>query len=337
MTRPIRIMVLLAAAAAAIALQYAAFISLLPRANVRDPLPQALLLQVLAAGAEAVALYGCLPRRYREPRVQSLLFLALACMFVPGAGGLVVLFGCMVSNWLAGGRAGAPIGNVVLPGFVSYLVSRMPPGRGAHLHARLSNPCAPAEARLAALVAVQNMELRKTSGMLRDLLSDPLEDIRLIAYGRLDHAENEVMQKIVTASRQLAEAGSDAERHLLSRLLAELNFELVYQNLVQGEVRDYTLRQAEHYASTALGIDVGDSALWVLRGRIALLSGAADDAFLFFDRARNANFPRERLIPWFAEAHFLRGEHGDVESLFKSWGGAIASPALRPAIEYWTL
>lgn len=335
MSKSIGILCRIAALPVAIVLQVAASASLLQPAGAHDPLVRALLWQALAGLAEAVAFHGWLPRRYREPRAPSLLLLWLGCTFVPVFGGLVVLIACLWAAWFANRNDDDPIADVPRPEFVGYLVSRVSPGGSARLQSRLRNTRAPAGDRLSALVAVQGMAPRTTGAILRDLLTDPLEDIRLIAYGRLDQAENEVMQKIFAAGKQLALASRDDERYALNRLLAELNFELVYQNLVQGEVRRYTLQQAAHHAGAALDIDSGDAALWLLRGRIALLGGVPDDAFAFMSRARDAGFPHERLVPWLAEAHFLRGDFTQVPPLFASSGDAVALPVLRPVIEYW--
>jgi hypothetical protein len=104
---------------------------------------------------------------------------------------------------------------------VSYLVSRVTHGGGARLQARLVNTRVASDDRLSALVAIQGMPTRTTGTLLRELLADPLEDVRLIAYGTLDKAENEIMQQIFEASNTLQTAASGTERHALNRHLAE--------------------------------------------------------------------------------------------------------------------
>jgi polysaccharide biosynthesis protein PelE len=326
----------LVAAAVAVIAQYLAVMSALEPAGAFDPLLRFLALQAVAGLAEAIAFRAVLPRRFREPRYVSLLLLWLFCTFVPLFGGIVVLISCIWARLFPGEKVSDQVDDVPRPEFVTYLVSRVSHGGGARLQARLANTKVAPTDRLSALVAIQNMPTRTTGTLLRDLLADPLEDIRLIAYGTLDHAENEIMQKIFRTSKALETTAGDTERHALNRMLAELYFELVYQNLVQGAVYKHTLEQADRYARVALETDSSDAALWLIRGRLALANGQPDEAHEHINRALDLGFPRERLVPWLAEAAFLRGDYSRVSSLLASLANAASLPTLKPVVKYWS-
>ncbi|WP_198039144.1 hypothetical protein [Paraburkholderia sp. SOS3] len=309
---------------------------LAPGATVEGPILPAMLLDAICGALQAVLFRLLLPPRYREPRGFTLLFLWLFCTFVPVAAGLVLLASCIWAAWFPGKRSDDDLEEVPAPEFVTYLMSRVSHGGGARLQARLVNTQVNASDRLSALVAIQSMPTRTTGTLLRDLLADPIEDVRLIAYGTLDQAENDVMQKIFQTAQTLELAQTDSERHAINRQLAELYFELVYQNLVQGAVYTHTLEQADHYASAALEIDAGDAALWLIRGRLALAQGAAADAAGYLARAQALGFPRERLVPWLAEAAFLQRDYARVAELLASLGHASALPLLKPVVQYWS-
>jgi hypothetical protein len=304
--------------------------------SAHDPLWSAIGLDLASGALQALLFRLLLPVRYREPRSVTLLALWLACGFVPLLGGLIVLASCVWAACLPARRADDRVQQVPIPEFVTYLMSRVSHGGGARLQARLANTQVAASDRLSALVAIQSMPTRTTGTLLRDLLADPLEDVRLIAYGTLDQAENEVMQKIFQAAQSLAAADSERARHALNRQLAELYFELVYQNLVQGAVYLHTLEQADRYARAALAIDHNDAALWLIRGRLALAQGAADEATGHMARAQQLGFPRERLVPWLAEAAFVEGDYRRVGELLGSLSHATASPMLKPVVRYWS-
>jgi len=325
----------LAAVVGAVA-QYLAIASLREPAGAFDPLLRFLTIQLAAGLFESIALRVMLPARYREPRALSMLLLWLFCTFVPLLGGLVVLVSCAWAAVFPGAKKSDQLADVPRPAFVTYLVSRVSHGGGARLQARLANTQVASTDRLSALVAIQNMPTRTTGTLLRDLLADPLEDIRLIAYGTLDQAENEIMQKIFQASKALETTQADSERYALNRLLAEFYFELVYQNLVQGAVYRHTLEQADRYAQAALDTDPGDGALWLIRGRLALARGLPEDAHAHIGRALELGFPRERLVPWLAEAEFLRGDYPRVSELLASLGNAASLPTLKPVVKYWS-
>ena len=301
-----------------------------------DPLLLFSVTQAIAGAAQAVLLRAFLPARYREPRGASLLLLWLMCTFVPLLGGLIVVVSCVWTAWFPSSKESGQLADVARPEFVTWLVSRVSHGGGARLQARLANTQVAATDRLSALVAIQGMPTRTTGTLLRELLADPLEDVRLIAYGTLDHAENEIMQKIFQTRKTLEAASDDGERHALNRRLAELHFELVYQNLVQGAVYRHTLEQADHYARAALATDDSDAALWLIRGRLALANGEPDEAQACMSRAQALGFPRERLVPWLAEVAFLHGDYQQVSALLASLGNAAALPTLKPVVSYWS-
>jgi tetratricopeptide (TPR) repeat protein len=250
--------------------------------------------------------------------------------------GFVLLTSCLWAAWFPGTRESDQLADVPRPEFVTYLVSRVSHGGGARLQARLINTQVSSTDRLTALVAIQSMPTRTTGTLLRDLLADPIEDVRLIAYGTLDQAENEIMQKIFTTGKALEQAKDDSERHAINRRLAELYFELVYQNLVQGAVYRHTLEQADRYARAALAIDEKDAALWLIRGRLALAEGRPDEAGQYMERALELGFPRERVIPWLAEVAFLRGDYAQTGQWLATLGNAAAMPTLKPTVTYWS-
>ncbi len=267
----------------------------------------------------------------------SMLLMWIFCTFVPLFSGIVVLVSCIWAVVFPGAKKSDELADVPRPEFVTYLVSRVSHGGGARLQARLANTQVASTDRLSALVAIQSMPTRTTGTLLRDLLADLLEDIRLIAYGTLDHAENEIMQKIFQTSKTLEVTAKDSERHALNRLLADLYFELVYQNLVQGAVYKNTLEQADRYAQVALETDPGDAALWLIRGRLSLAQGMPEEeAHAHIERALELGFPRERLVPWLAEAAFLRGDYKRVSKLLASLGNAASLPTLKPVVKYWS-
>jgi polysaccharide biosynthesis protein PelE len=322
----------------ALALQYAALAGVPHAPAALDPFLAFCVLQAVAGCVEAWAIRLLLPASYQQPARPTLLLLWLLCTLVPLAGGLIALVSCAWAYWFPAARANDQLTDVARPQFVTHLVSRVSHGSGARLQARLANTQVSTTDRLSALVAIQNMPTRTTGSLLRGLLTDPVEDIRLIAYGTLDQAENEIMQKIFDNTKALESAATDDERHALHCRLAELHFELVYQNLVQSAVFQHTLEEAERHAAIALSLASSDkdAALWLIRGRLALASSQPDAAAAHLAEAQRLGFPRERLLPWLAEAAFLKGDYARTRELLASLGSAAALPVLKPVVEYWS-
>jgi len=171
------------------------------------------------------------------------------------------------------------------------------------------------------------------------MLADPLDDIRLLAYGILDSREKQLTQRILAERAKLdgknqPRAVGDAWR-LANKTLAELYGELIYENLVTGDVYRNAAEQADAYARAALEADPDDAALWRLRGRLALDAQDCDAAQMLLQRAIDRGFPRERMLPYLAETAYVRRDFGRVRQLLAQIDARSALPTLQPVLAYW--
>lgn len=294
-----------------------------------------LALQALASAMLGLVLWRLLPKRFSTPFVWSYTYLTLFCFFVPVGGALVCVGSLVLSKLFRPRFDSTGIASVALPEFVTQLVQRVTHGGGARLRAQLGNERAPLPERMTAMVAMQAMPARVSSPVLRELLADRTDDIRLLAYGMLDGAEKQLTQQILTELPRLEAARSALERVEINERLANLYWELIYQNLVQGDVYRYTASQVEHYARAALEIDESIAALWFMRGRLALTRNATADAREWLGRAEALGFSRERVLPLLAEAAYLERDYPAVRRLMAAFDSPSPLPMVRPLLRYW--
>lgn len=292
--------------------------------------------QVLAAFMMGLFMLSALPQHYSRRRVGAFAHIFAICLFLPVAGQILFLSVILVAVLLPAANKQPDSALVENPEFVTYLVSRVTHGGGARLRARLENRDGSTEDRMAAMVAVQSQPSHITGAMLSDLLSDPSEEIRLLAYGIVDGAEKSVMQEIFQAQEHLADAVTSTEKSDINCRLAELHWELIYQNLVHGEVHRFTLERVEQYAHEALKQNNQTASMWYLLGRCALLRNQPREAQKFLQSAQFYYFPADRLLPWQAEAAFLQRDYGRVGKLLSPLRNSTASPLLQPTVRYWS-
>ncbi|AJK49466.1 sugar ABC transporter permease [Burkholderia plantarii] len=289
-----------------------------------------------------------LPRALRPATARGLMLLGFLNFAVPFGGVICTLGAFALSRLLPANRASLAVSTVEEPEFAEYLIGSVSYGRGARLKAELRNAEASVDFRMTALLAMQSLPVRTVSPILQEMLADPLDDIRLLAYGSLESKEKALTQRI-TAERAALEAldASDAssapgggarpaaERARINKVLAELYGELIYQQLVTGDVYDNAIAQADRFAEAALALLPDDAALWRLRGRLALLRRDLDAADTLLQRAIDSGFPRDRLLPYLAESAYWRRDFARVASLLGAMGASGVPPALRAALEFW--
>ncbi len=275
------------------------------------------------------------PAFFALPKRTSLLHVFLTCLFLPVAGALLFLTEMAVHRFLKPLPDHGYLGVVDAPEFEHHLLNRITYGVGSRLLAKLTTADAPLSSKLSAVVTLRSMPLRYSGQMLSDLLADSNDEVRLLAYGTMDEAEKAVMKQIYEIHHQLAALPAGQHPVQLWIRMAELYWELIYQNLVTGEVRRHTLTQIAHFAHQVLDVSSGEAGMWFLLGRCALLHqdyGTAENHFL---RAQQLNYPQDRLLPWLAEVAFLKGELHRVPLLLKGLRNSARMPQLQPLLRYW--
>lgn len=313
------------------------FILLLKTSHSNALLLLLLLLNTLFSALIARSALQHLP--YKEPRQRRLLWLLLTT-----AGASIPLLGvlAMASAMIAGMRWK---GNASLAEY-RYLGSpRFDPvggKEGSHfdrggLRARLVKPAIPTETRLQSISALQHLPTVATSPVLRTLLDDPVEDIRLVAFGMLDKEEKQITHRIhKLLNRKPEESESPREHFLYHKQLAELYWELAYSGIVQGDLRNYTLNNALENAEAAQKHYSDDPGLLFLRARILDALGRIDEAIHNMHRAMNLGLPQHRALPYLAEMAFERGDYRTTHMMLNEIGNAPVTPRLRPVVDYWT-
>jgi hypothetical protein len=293
-----------------------------------------LALQALAALMATPAAMTLLPRRFKHrPRLTGL-FLWCYLFTVP-IGGLLLTCGALA---LAARLPKEPIDlPIILTPAPQFLAPQATAtfGRGAHLKSVLQSTAAASSFRMNALMAMQAMPMRTVSPLLRTMLDDQFEDIRLLAFWMLDRQEKTLTQKILEQLPRLKLALSQAERYRVNKALALLYHELVYSYLVQGDVYRHAAREADRYAAEALAQMPGDASLWRLRGRLALDRGDTAQAVTMLDQALLHGFDRQRLLPYLAEVAYLEQDYAQVRALLAEQPVASALPILQPVIRFW--
>lgn len=255
--------------------------------------------------------------------------------FIPLFGALGLLLALLI-YYRRERRAGfLEIGETTLPAYAQTRKGgheRFGPG-GAR--SRLLNIHTPLEARLKALMLFQTMPTRLSGGVLRQVLTDPVDDVRLLAYGMLDTQEQQLNNRIHEERDRLAQADTEFARYTARRRLGGLYSELIYQGLVQGDVRDFAIEQAQMYTRQALEWMPDDPALLVQQAKLLQQTGHYDAAAAAYQKAQSLGMPHSRIIPWLAELHFRLGEYAQSRQLLARMDVRDAPGSLRNVLSYW--
>lgn len=294
------------------------------------------LLHAMACGLMTPVAWALLPTDYRQPRLLVMALMFSLCFFIPVLGLLGFFIGVLLSSWWPYLRRERPFAQVSVPQYEiakkSVEEDRL---RIGQVRSQLASEDAPLESRMKALMAISHMAPRHASGLLRDTLTDRADDIRLLAYGMLESKEKSIAARIHQALQELKVASERTALYTHNKQLAELYWELVYQGLVQGDMRKYALEQVRVYATEALRHHVRDSGLWVVSGRMRLLTGDFKGALGAFSTAMVMGLPQSRAEPYLAELAFLQRDYGNVRERMQRIRAESRSQQMSLVTDFW--
>ena len=278
------------------------------------------------------AMLGLIPVDKISHRRGALAYLFALNVTMPVVGIVCLLAGCYLAKRFPARQTNNPIAFLNEPVFNPHRNKEGSGFRGGEVRAQLMNPDTPTHQKMGALVSIQATPVRVTKDILRALLADPSDDIRLLAYGILDNKEKEITCRILDLQMQIGDA-ENPQRRVIHRQIAELHWELIYQNLVQGDMRTFSADQVRHHAALAQK-SIDDGGLWFLLTRLELLMARTDAAEEAIAQAQAKNFPSERLLPYLAELRFLQRRFKDVRSTLLPIASADIS-SNEQTVRYW--
>ncbi len=298
------------------------------------------LLWYLGAHALASLLLGAfvqalLPAARTRPQWATILLLAGFCYAVPIAGFVCVLAGSLLLRFYKPVPVANDFDSLQLPDFDPHLRAQ---GvfRQAGLRSILNNSQVPMHTRLGAMVALQYVPGRVASPLLRDVLSDPAEDIRLLAYGMLDNQEKRINGAIDEELRQLGQATTAPARLAAAQRLSDLYWELVYHRLALGDLRQYAIDESLRYCEQVLSELPASAAMYLRRGRLRHEQGDYPAAEADYRQAQALGLPATRVLPYLAEARFEQRDFAGASQLVHQLSAWNSLPRLRPIVDYWT-
>jgi len=320
---------------AAFGLEAGGLVSLFTYGNSQALLAAYLGAHALASALVATVLFPLLGEQQRSRPLPAYAFFFAVAFFVPvlGVAGLLgaVLVGRLVPQRARRESFDLHLAPVYDPRAEEIASVRSKGG----VRVQLEDAGAPVESRLKALLAVQALPARVANPMVREMLSDPSDDLRLVAYGILDAREKSINARIHAASQRLAQQPPARERAQLERQLADLYWEMVYQGLAQGDLRDHAMTQSRKHLDQALSLEPEDAGLWSLCGRLAAQEGDYGEAERAFERARRFGLPEARVLPYLCEVAFRQRRFDEVEHHAARLATLPQVQRVAQVVKYW--
>ncbi|MEQ1669163.1 MAG: hypothetical protein ABL868_11985, partial [Sulfuriferula sp.] len=275
-----------------------------------------------------------LPKQYRQPKWAVLSIFALFAFLVPFLTIFTIIAIIITARYFSKPEIYYPFVKIALPQFTLGSAGIRHTLGEAAIHTRLNTPSLPTETRMKALLTANIMSPRYSIPMLKALLGDEADDLRLLAYGMLDNREKTLNALIHDLLKKLADCTSADLTHLYQKQLTELYWAFVYEQLAEGDMRTYMLGQAEKYALSALKIRE-DGDLWVLLAQILVKQEKQLAAEAAFKHAQRLGIPATRISPYLAELAFLKHNYAQVREYLSPLDSTNQNRPIANIINFW--
>ncbi|MGM0521582.1 MAG: HEAT repeat domain-containing protein [Pseudomonadota bacterium] len=283
----------------------------------------------------AEGLRRTLPAPYQNPVLGVLVFFCLLLFVLPVVGFLGLAFGLVPALYRAVPQRELhwqPIDFPSLP----YQPLAPPRADSVAMREGLTSVLSYSDnslQRQEAILACRHLPRRQAVSLLRQGLTDPTDDVRLLAYSMLSGIERDLDEQIQSLSAARQDKGDPFGHH--AEALAMLHWEYDYLKLAQGSTARFLLNQALDYLDQA--IHCADSAhRQLLRGRLCLALDDAQGAETAFSQCQRLGMHDDDLAPYRAELAFQTRQYASLHAqLAQLSPAAREQPILHPLLEYW--
>jgi polysaccharide biosynthesis protein PelE len=289
-----------------------------------------------ASAALALAAWLLLPRSYRSPKRWTIAFMFSFSFFVPVLGAVGLATGVVGMLYFKKRVRADAYDDVDLPRFDPRLAYKPPHFVGSGIRSLLTNPKIRGDMKLRALMAVEAMPPALSTPVIRQALADPVDDVRLLAYGMLDGREKRIRALIRLEDEKLKADPSEETRFASLKRLTALYWELIYQALVQGDLLRDAATRGMDCCKQAMLLKPDDAWLWFAQARLHMRGGDLDGAEAAFRAADRLGYGKHRVAPMLAEIAFQRRQFDRIGPLLNAAQTLRQVPLTKAVLEFWT-
>lgn len=276
-----------------------------------------------------------LPDDADAPRWSTVALFSGLAMFIPALGAVSVLMIVALAHRIGCRKTQGAIGHVETRHERS---PHRPSGSAVNpdFHGQVMTASVPIPTRLKTLGKLQALGYRPITTLFHQALQDDIEEIRLVAFGILEKKEHSIQAKINRELDRYRRSDDEQERAAHARVLAASFWELVYEQLVQGDVAVHVLSQARDYAYRVLSVNERDAGMWALLGQIAMQRGEWEEARTALLLAKGYGIAESRVVPYLAELAFIEKDFDGVRSYVMDAPFLENAPLLHSVVTYWS-
>ncbi len=186
------------------------------------------------------------------------------------------------------------------------------------------------EKRLDALIATQKLQDKDAVTLLRLVLCDPEDDVRLLAHAQIERKTKTICDRI----QMQLESTQPADCLFFERIVGDY-WELIYSGLVQDDLLNNTLKLAFQQVYAGLERFPENAMMHFQLARLYLHTKNLKQAQHEFEKAEHLGIDHQLLLPYFAEIAFSAKRFQVVKQHMREISVPSAHSLLSASAGYW--
>lgn len=183
------------------------------------------------------------------------------------------------------------------------------------LRKRLENKDLSVNARISALNSISLLGSSSSNLLIRTMLPENQDELRLLAFYLLGKQEKKYIPKISKALNLLQHETNEWNKAEIYKNIAIEYWELIYHGLVEDNLVDFVLNLSLKYGLLAENMLRDDSGLAFLLGRIYLSLKNYQKAMEFLYKAKTDGAMLSRVSPYLAEAYYYQQKYPEIKQI----------------------
>jgi tetratricopeptide (TPR) repeat protein len=188
-------------------------------------------------------------------------------------------------------------------------------GEGAILSI-LKKDNAPSNLKLRAFMSLSDLKSPITYSLIKENISNPMDEIRLMAFSMISKMEKQLNDKIYELNLRLKDNDlSEEKKAKIYFELAQAYWDFVFFHIVDKEFENFAIEKALYYAEEGLKLKK-DFIPYFLLGKVYLRLKDYKKAKEYLELAFNFKEFGYKVIPYLAECYFYERNFKKVKELF---------------------
>ena len=276
------------------------------------------------------------PRHEKRQNYFVIMIAIVPSVFIPFFGPIIAMTYALYFRIVAHRIIRSATQAVVIPEYLGELPLEFSGAAMGSISARLRLSINDSE-RIRALSQITGAQYSEQYRLLSSALSDPAEEVRLLAYSALDLREHKNTMLLINLENRLEENSNPAIRQTLLEHRAWIEWNIAHQQSQEigasASPSSPNISPVEPEPSTPSAC--GSASMTFLQGLRTLEQGQLQCAAALFLLAQEKGIPEAVIAPHLAVTRYRQGRFTEVSAIFNHLGALRLSPRYGASAMLW--